>query len=344
MRELRIGPLDAGQRLDKYLMRCFKEADKGFLYRMLRKKNITRNGAKASGSEHLETGDVIQVFFSEETFLKMQGDLREKDSPMVSVPRPVLSPGSILFENDHLLIVNKPAGLLSQKAAPGDDSLTDRIAAYVRAGGGPVSRGYTPSLANRLDRNTSGLVLAGKTLPGQQLLSYLLRSRRTEKYYSCLAKGSLPAPADSLLYWSKDEEKNRADLSAEPREGAAPVRLKAEAQAHLEGGIDLLRVQLISGKSHQIRAQLAYLGHPILGDSKYGEAALNKAAAEYCGIPLSLQLLHSREVVFPQSLEEEGLSESVKQVFREVSGRRFTAPYPLYFRQVIKALGGDYGQ
>ncbi|MBO4838908.1 MAG: RluA family pseudouridine synthase [Lachnospiraceae bacterium] len=349
MRNLPIGPLDAGQRLDKYLLRYFKEADKGFLYRMLRKKNITLNGAKAAGSEKLAEGDTVNVFFSEETFAKMTGEAvdsgrREAGPAAGAAARPAGKPLDIVFENAHVLIVNKPAGLLTQKAAAGDDSLTDRIAAYAGAQAGPASSGFTPSAANRLDRNTSGLVLAGKTLPGQQLLSYLLRSRLTEKYYVCLAKGRVEEAFTSTLYWRKEEEENRALISERPEEGARPIILRAEPLAHLAGGADLLRVQLISGKSHQIRAQLAYLGHPILGDGKYGDAAFTRDIARRTGLDLRLQLLHSRKVVFPPAAAEESLSETARALWQELAGRQFTAPYPAYFRRVLEALGGGHGE
>ena len=343
MRELKIGPLDAGQRLDKYLLRYFKEADKGFLYRMLRKKNITLNNAKASGSERLSEGDVVSVFFSEETFAKMQG--AEDDRLPVELPVGLpSSPLAIIHETPHILIVNKPAGLLTQKAAAGDDSLTDRIAAYVKAQAGPGSIGFTPAAANRLDRNTSGLVLAGKTLPGQQLLSFLLRQRLTEKYYFCLVKGRMTAPLDSLLYWKKEEEENLAHISSQPAEGASPIRLKAWPLAHLQEGADLLKVQLISGKSHQIRAQLAWLGHPILGDSKYGDRSYTRRLSEALSITLRLQLLHSHQLIFPPYQREEGLSEMACRLWEELAGQSFTAPLPPYFHKVLTALGGSYGE
>lgn len=343
MRELKIGPLDGGQRLDKYLLRLFKEADKGFLYRMLRKKNITLNGKKAEGGERLSEGDAVQVFFSEETFEKMLGEQQPGHSEAAGRknPPPVLD---IIFENPHILVVNKPAGLLTQKAAAGDDCLTDRIAAYVKGRNDAASTGFTPSAANRLDRNTSGLVLAGKTLPGQQLLSYLLRSRKTEKYYLCLVKGQMEKETDSTLYWQKEEAENRALISEEPREGASPIRLKAAPLAHLREGTDLLKVQLISGKSHQIRAQLAWLGHPILGDSKYGDGDFTRRLGAQLGIPLRLQLLHSWQLVFPAYEEEESLSPLARQLWQEMAGRGFTAPYPAYFKRVLEALGGGDGQ
>ncbi len=358
MRNLPIGPLDAGQRLDKYLLRYFKEADKGFLYRMLRKKNITLNGKKAAGGEKLAEGDVVNVFFSEETFAKMQGteplpagssgERKELSLagrfPAPAAPARALDPSAVVFENGHILIVSKPAGLLTQKAAAGDDSLTDRIAAYVKAQAGPASSGFTAAAANRLDRNTSGLVLAGKTLPGQQLLSFLLRSRLTEKYYVCLAKGRTEQAFTSTLYWRKEEEENRALISERPEEGARPVILRAEPLAHLREGTDLLRVQLISGRSHQIRAQLAYLGHPILGDGKYGDAAFTRAVSQRTGLDLRLQLLHSREVVFPPYAPEESLSETARALWQGLAGRSFTAPLPAYFRRVLDALGGGYGE
>ena len=370
MKQIPVAPADAGQRLDKFLVRYFKEAEKGFLYRMLRKKNIKLNGAKAEGSELLKAGDRIDVFFSDETFEKFRGMKTEKDviskteaGPLgkaeTAAARPAALAGkaksspllSVIYEDDSLLFVNKPAGLLTQKASRDDESLADRIAAYAEAQAalrpdGARSLGFTPAPANRLDRNTSGLVLAGKTLPGQQLLSFLLRERGLEKYYLCVVKGRLEKPLHSVLFWQKNEAENTVTIRKEAIPGAERIELKAVTERLLERDYSLLKVQLISGKSHQIRAQLAYHGFPIAGDAKYGSAEVNRELAVLWGGTLRVQLLHSYEAVFPVQLPEGcALSEQARDAFEKIAGQSFRAPLPPVFLSVLKALkGGSYGE
>ena len=358
MKNLPIGPADAGQRLDKFLLRYFKEAEKGFLYRMLRKKNITLNGSKAAGSEIVKAGDNIEVFFSDETFEKFRGSgqaapqagpvadsrlIKEKTSDN-GEPAPALA---VIYEDDAVLFVNKPAGLLTQKAGREDECLADRIAAYTaaEAAADPLavrSLGFTPAPAHRLDRNTSGLVLAGKTLPGQQLLSFLLRERNVRKYYLCVVKGNLEGPLHSVLYWQKNAESNTVRILKEEVPGSERVELKAWTEESLQQGFSLLRVQLISGKSHQIRAQLSHLGLPIAGDSKYGDPEVNRTLGSLLGAQPRVQLLHSYEVIFPEALPEKAaLSAQAQEAFAALAGRSFRAPLPPFFGRVIRTLGGN---
>ncbi len=349
MREITIGPLDAGQRLDKFLMRYFKEAEKGFLYRMLRKKNILLNDKKAAGSEQLLAGDVLKVFFSEETFEEMRG---KETPPRKASPetqsRGGSAPGpkafSVIYEDPYILIVNKPAGLLSQKAAAGDQSLSEMIATYLRDKAGESSLGFTPSVAHRLDRNTSGLVMAGKNLPGQQLLTYLLRERLVDKYYLALVKGRLSVPLSSVSYWRKDRTDNRVTILDKAEADTEKVELIAYPAENLEAGFSLLKVRLISGKSHQIRAQLARAGYPIIGDTKYGDTAFNRELAARLGRPFRVQLLHSHEVVFPRELAPRALSTEACKAFEAVKGKGFKAKPPVFFKQVVVGLGGHYGE
>ena len=337
MQKLSIGPLDEGQRLDKFLSKYLKEADKGFLYRMLRKKNITLNGKKAEGAERLMRGDEICFFFSDETFAKFRG---REDAPVKKAPEGDPSRVKAVYEDTQLIFMNKPAGLLSQKAGAEDLSLCEHLAAYLAAKGEATSEGFTVGVANRLDRNTSGLVMAGKTLPGQQLLALLLRSRGLEKYYLCLVKGRLEEPLHSRLYWKKDTESNTAAISDSPSEGALPVELILRTEEELPGGFSLLRVQLLTGKSHQIRAQLAHLGLPVVGDGKYGDEAVNRELAGRLGLPLRHQLLHAYQIVFPDVLPEgAALSAAAEEEWKKLAGRRFTAPLPVHFERVLSLLG-----
>lgn len=336
MQEILIGRTEAGGRLDKFLARYFREADQGFLYRMLRKKNILLNGGRAAGSERLKEGDVVKVFFSDETFSKMKGAAK--------APRASSKSLDIIFENEDIMIINKPAGLLSQKANKEDDSLTDRVAAYILGGRLSDDFGFIPSVANRLDRNTSGLVMAGKTLPGQQFLSWMLRSGHMEKTYLCLVHGTLSKTLDSSLYWSKDEKSNLVSIHKEATDGSSLIRLIASPLENLSGGVQLLKVNLISGKGHQIRAQLAYLGMPVLGDKKYGNTDADRILSEKIKMPLKHQLLHAFRLSFSSGPDAKELSEQAAALAIKMEKRSFEAPVPPHFGRVLNALGGEYGQ
>ncbi len=351
MQKIIVGAPDAGQRLDKFLQKYLKEAEKGFLYKMLRKKNITLNGAKADGSEKLAAGDELTFFFSRETFEKFRG-VPTVAGPAVpaasAAPAPARQKLNVVFEDEHVLFADKPAGLLTQKAKPEDLSLNDLIAAYLaRKDSGALT--FSAGTANRLDRNTSGLVAAGKTLAGQQLLTALLRERLIEKYYWCIAAGKLSAPLHLKQYYAKDEASNTARLSDTPFPGAQTAELEAVPLAALKDGFTLLRIHLITGRTHQIRAQLAAAGHPVLGDGKYGDKDVNRAFSERYGYALRHQLLHAREMHFPVPAEGEaarlGLSDTAAAERQALAGRTVSAPLPASFQTCLRLLGGEaYGK
>ena len=361
MQKISVGAPDAGQRLDKFLLKFFKEADKGFLYKMLRKKNITLNGKKADGSEKLAAGDELTFFFARETFEKFRGvpsvvgpagmavAAAQKTSAPAASAKAAAPKLHVVFEDEHVLFVDKPAGLLTQKAKPEDVSLNDLIAAYLAEQGENTSLTFSAGTANRLDRNTSGLVAAGKTLAGQQRLTALLRERLIEKYYWCVVGGKLSASLHLKQYYAKDEASNTAQLSDTPFPGAQTAELEAAPIAALDGGFTLLRVHLITGRTHQIRAQLAAAGHPVLGDGKYGNRELNHTFTEAKGYALRHQLLHAREMHFPApedgAAERLGLSETAAAEWQALAGKTVAAPLPASFKTCLKLLGGEaYGK
>ena len=203
MKEITISPLEAGQRFDKYLVKCLPNATKSFLYKMLRKKNITLNRKKAEGSEKLAAGDVIQMFFADETYEKFAGtdtnadtdtkirtDTRTAERSQHTSGKMSESAGrlvkkqkvklEVLYENDDILIINKPAGMLSQKAKKDDYSLVEAISDYLLESGALTKeqlRTFHPGICNRLDRNTSGIVVAGKSIYGLQTMTAAFKER-----------------------------------------------------------------------------------------------------------------------------------------------------------------------
>ena len=290
MKELEVKAQESGQRFDKYLSRYLKEAPKSFLYKMLRKKNITLNGKKASGNEKLEVNDKVQLFFSDETLEKFMGEEKEVKKGSLE----------ILYEDENVIFINKPAGMLSQKAKEGDVSLNEHILNYlIDSGHLPVSqlRTFRPSICNRLDRNTSGMVCAGKSLAGLQFLSRIFHDRTLHKYYLCLVKGRIERDNHIKGYLHKDKKTNKVTVSREKSEDSMPIET-AYHPLGSNGKMTLLEVELITGRTHQIRAHLSSIGHPLLGDGKYGDAEFNR---KYAGYGVKYQLLHAYKLVIPET-------------------------------------------
>ncbi len=301
MKSFTIRENEAGQRLDKYLRKLLPDAPGSFIYKMLRKKNIVLNKEKATGSEHLSVGDEVVCFLSDETFDKFSGSRKDTIEELKRVP--VQPAFSVVYEDDDVLVMNKPAGMLSQKAKESDISANEHMIAYLletKALSEAELRTFRPSICNRLDRNTSGILLAGKTLRGLQRLSAELKSRSMEKYYRCLVKGDLPQRQLLKGYLLKDERENAVSIF----QNGAPNRKYIETEynpVERFGDYTLLEVHLITGRSHQIRAHLASIGHPVIGDPKYGEQKQNRLFEKAAGI--NRQLLHAYRVRFTDGRE-----------------------------------------
>jgi len=329
MREIVIRENESGQRLDKFLAKYMALAPKSFFYKMLRKKNITLNGKKAQGKEQLKQGDMVKLFLSDETV--------EKFRPKQTVyARKELD---ILYEDRHTLFVNKPAGMLSQKAKPSDQSLVEYLTAYLlesRQLTEEELRTFHPSVCNRLDRNTSGIVAAGKTLAALQTLSAMFRERSVRKYYLCLVYGVVSGEKKIRAFLTKDGRTNRVTVERKkgtPNSGAdisdgKESFIETEYRAlRTDGEVTLMEVHLITGKTHQIRAHLAEEGYPIIGDYKYGNRDVNDIFRRKYG--LTSQLLHSYRLCFPECEGE----------LAELSGKEIKAPVPELFRKICADRG-----
>ena len=321
MQTLNVTPNEAGQRLDKLLAKYLNQASKGFLYKMMRKKNITLNGKKCDGSERLCEGDEIRLFLSDETIEKFSGKKAEMPSTGY-YPKP-----DIIYEDSHILVVNKPSGMLSQKAKEGDESLNEIILNYlIDSGHMPVAqlRTFRPSICNRLDRNTSGLVVAGRSLAGLQVMNAVFKDRSIHKYYQCIVKGHIEERQLIAGFLRKDEAKNTVTIYPLEVEDSVPIMTEYLPLAW-GGGFTQLQVTLITGRSHQIRAHLASIGHPIAGDFKYGDRSLNEELKKRYG--LRSQLLHSWKLVMPEDLAAP---------LDYLAGKTFFAPLPKDFLRVLE--------
>ncbi len=438
MQSTTIGSNQTGQRLDKFLHKFLPNAGSGFLYKMLRKKNITLNGRKAEGSELLKEGDSVSFFFSQETFEKftgravlpeisghspktnLSGEEGHSTKPeaagknrhsakteaagknrhsakteaagrrglsvnteftgkkRTSLPEyekayRLLKGIQVIYEDEHFLFLSKPAGILSQKAKPADCSLNEWMIGYLLEKNPSLAEElitFRPSICNRLDRNTSGIVLCGKSLAGLQFLNRYIKERNLGKFYHTICLGELREADRIQGYLTKDEKSNKVQVYTLPKtviRQDAPEQNQATAENHAmvqnqttaqnnesekdgalrqmpfsrqdyietgyvplgcKHGYTYLEVELITGKTHQIRAHLAGLGHPLLGDFKYGEEKINRRIRQQ--YHLSHQLLHAYCILFPEILSGVGAS---------LSRREFIAPEPEAFVKIKRALG-----
>lgn len=328
MIELQISSNEAGQRLDKFLGKYMKKAPKSFLYKMMRKKNIVLNGKKSVGSEKLAEGDIIRLFLSQETVDSFSESSCETKKRLLDDDKMFhLEKEHILYEDDHVLLINKPVGILSQKAGKTDSSLTESIIQYLldtKQLDEASLRTFRPSVCNRLDRNTSGIVAAGKSLAGLQALSRLFKDRTLKKYYRCLTAGTVEKPVRIQGWLQKDGTTNTVHVS-DHKSSDDSLFIETEYRPlACRRGTSYLEVHLMTGRTHQIRAHLASTGHPIIGDYKYGDRNLNQFFKKTYG--LKSQLLHAYRLEFP----------ALDGSLADLSGKKITAPLPPVFQTILK--------
>ena len=325
MKEILIGKNEDGKRLDSFLKNYFPGTTGGFLYKMLRKKNITLNGKKADGKEKLSAGDKIAVFFSDETFDKFKGSSNNKAGSDENFGKALGKLGNlpVIYEDDNVLFVNKPAGVLSQKAKPEDISLNDWLIDYMLDKGDITVEEletYRPSICNRLDRNTSGLVICAKSLMGARCMNNMLKERTVDKFYRTIVCGKVDKSYSLKGFLYKDEKRNKVYIKEEDPHDDNYSYIETEfipVKYSESNDMTMLEVKLVTGKPHQIRAHLSSVGTPILGDVKYG-------GKPFKGI--NYQLLHSYRLVFPMEMEAD---------FSALSGKEFIAELPDIYNSII---------
>ena len=304
---------NSGQTVIKYLNRLMPNAPSGLLYKQMRNKNIVLNGKKISGNEKLKENDRLDVFMSDETILKFKEhgktDLSEYKRAFDKFKEP-----DIVYEDDHIILLNKPVGILSQKAKQDDLSANEWLIGYLINKGAADEEtlsSFKPSVCNRLDRNTGGILVFGKSLFGTQKMSALIKDRSIEKYYKTIVKGKVIGEACLDGYVKKDEKTNKVSFSKTEKPGYSQIKTFI-SPIRYSASLDLteLEVLLITGKSHQIRVHLSSIGHPIIGDEKYGDRALNQMLLNEFG--LKNQFLFAYKLSFPEMAD-----------YKEISGKNF---------------------
>lgn len=319
MRIYEIDSMEANQRLDKYLHKLLKSAGTGFIYKMLRKKTITLNGKKAEGNAMLKEGDIVKLYMLDETiekFMDTTPEIKEYQKAYKSLKSLI----KIVYEDENVLILNKPVGVLSQKAEKEDKSCNEWLIGYLLFTEQLAIKQlqtFKPSICNRLDRNTSGLLICGKTLLGTQKMNQLIKDREIKKFYRTFVKGDFKERVHVDGYLQKDYVANKSTILREAVFGSDKIETVFTPLEHSEE-VSYLEVELITGKPHQIRAHVASLGHPVLGDYKYGDKLLNET------FHLKYQMLHAYRLEFP-TLENE---------FKALSNKKIVATEPEKYKRV----------
>lgn len=289
MKTINILEEQAEQRLDKFLIKYFNNTGKSFVYKMLRKKRIKLNGKKAEGNEILIKNDCISMYISDETINMLRKNITIEKSNMNF---------SIVYEDKNIIICNKPKGLIVHPdKIKKSDTLNDQLIYYMYKKGeyNPNDESsFTPSICNRLDTNTSGIVLFAKTLGASQALNFSIKNNLIDKYYKTIVYGNIKKKGVIRGYHIKNNT-NKAVIYENFIEGSKEI-FTEYTPLKFSKKYTLLRIKLITGKSHQIRAGLMKEGFPILGDIKYGNKIINREFKEKYG--LSNQLLHAECVVF----------------------------------------------
>lgn len=311
MREFKVEKSEDGIRLNRYLRKLLPNMKDSVRHKLLRKNYFKVNGVKATGDEVLKTGDRINIYLGDETFEKFAKQIEQKIVKSVSVDK-----NDILYEDENVIIYNKAAGILSQGDKSNEQSVNTILNNYLRKkDSGKSALLFKPSVVNRLDRNTSGIIIFAKTNVAAREISNAIRNGELEKHYKAVVNGNVESEQGELVnLLKKDEGKNIVFIKEynnveEP--GYSVVRLKYKVISR-DKGTTTLDINLLTGKSHQIRAQLSYFGHPIICDKKYMDIDLYNMNVEQ--FKKKTQELTCYKIAFPKFENE---------ILKNISNKKF---------------------
>lgn len=297
MRTLEIKKNDAGQRLDKFLQKRFKTLPKSLMYKYIRKKCIKVNGKKCDLQTMLYEGDVLTFYIKDEFFENSE----EKSYEFLKAPKKF----DIVYEDENIILIDKKPGVIVHPDKSYHfDSLVSRVQHYLYDKGEynpDEEKAFSPALVNRIDRNTGGIVIAAKNAESLRILNKKMKTRELEKFYLCLLHGKPEKSTDTLHgYITKNESKNKVTVFKKEVENSKEIKTKYSI-IDFDGKYSLAEVELLTGRTHQIRAHMASIGHPLVGDTKYGK---NKKAPDN----IKYQALYSYKLKF-NFTEESGILE-----------------------------------
>ncbi|WP_300364138.1 RluA family pseudouridine synthase [uncultured Subdoligranulum sp.] len=295
MKSYTAGPNENDVRLSRFVESVTREMPRSLMYKAFRNKRIKVNGKRAEPDTRLKSGDLIELYINDEFF---------PASPAIPKPKPPRRqpPVTVVYEDEHLAVLYKPAHLLCHSDRTGDPNLVDAFAAYLQAKGEydpQAENRFAPALCNRLDRGTEGLVLAAKEYAALRDLNEIIRTDQMKKEYLTITVGA--PPAGRHIAWLQHSEKNnKVRIHARERQGYKQIITEVTV-IRQSGPFALCRIGLITGRTHQIRAHLAYLGHPVLGDVKYGSSKMNERTG------LKTQALCAQRLTFGRIPQENTL-------------------------------------
>ena len=294
MKKVTINKNDAGQRLDKFLFKFFGSIPSSIIYKGIRKKRIKVNGKKSEISYMLREGDVLELYINDEFF-----ESEQKDDEFKSISAKL----SVVYEDENIILADKPSGMsVHDDETKTKNTLINHIKSYLFEKGEynpDEENSFVPALCNRIDRNTSGIVIAAKNAMALRIMNEKIKNREIDKFYLCLVQGRLKEKEKNLkTYMRKDEKKNQVFCYDTPVPGGKTAITKYRVLK--EGELtSLVEVELLTGRTHQIRAHFASIGHPLAGDGKYGTNEFNKK------VGMKYQALYSYKLRFNFSDENE---------------------------------------
>ena len=324
MRIIEIGKNDAGQRLDKFLSKAVKAMPASLMYKSIRTKKIKVNRKRAEISQILNEGDTVQLFLSDELF--------DTKKDLTSVYTHISPSFSVIYEDENIILCDKPAGLNVHSDEENDtNNLITQIQAYLFKNGeyDPRSeQSFAPALCNRIDRNTAGIVIAAKNAEALREMNAVIKERELTKKYLCAVNGVPFKKEDTLKgYLFKNSKTNTVTVYSEQKRGSKEIKTKYRVISS-KNGISLLEVELLTGRTHQIRAHLSSIGHPLLGDGKYG---INKEAR--------------KDGYKFQALCSYYLSFNTKGFFSYLNGKEFRVPKSsVYFLSLFDTSRFSWGE
>jgi 23S rRNA pseudouridine955/2504/2580 synthase len=316
---IEIGTNEAGQRLDKFLRKLLKDVPLSKIFKALRKGDIRVNGKKQKENYSLQIDDIVEIKYIQSTQEKKENKFMKVNAKGIK----------ITYEDSNILILEKWPNILVHPDQKGKEpSLTDYVLSYLNEKGDYIPEKevtFTPAPCNRLDRNTSGVVIFGKSFEGLRIMNEMIRDGKVEKYYNTLVKGKI---IDGLYkgYIHKNEEENISKIYDEKIKDSKEIAMEVKT-LRTNGAYSFLEINLITGRSHQIRAHLSHLGTPIIGDNKYGDKKLNSFFANKFG--LDCQFLYAYKIIFREApdklnyLTNKTVIESLPPVFKKIKNDVF---------------------